>query len=192
MKAIKLIIIVAFLFPIINHVQAQPFKVKNQKVTIKGTSSLHDWESVAESIECKGTYTLINNELTEVKDVSLKVKVDGIKSPKGKTMDNKTYEAFKYEKHPYIIFVLHTVKIDEVHSVMNLNADLTMAGVTKPITIKSNYQILPGGELRITGSKKLMMTDYNMVPPTAMMGTIKVGDEVEVIFDMTLNNNKVL
>ena len=192
MKAIRLFIIAVFLFSIANHTQAQSFQLKNHKMTIKGTSSLHDWESAVESIECKGTYRLTDNVLTEVKDVSLKVKVAGIKSSKGKTMDNKTYEAFQYEKNPYISFSLRTAKIDEVNSVINVNGDLTMAGVTRAITIKLNYQILPENQLRVIGSKKLIMTDFNMVPPTAMMGTIKVGDEVEVIFDLTLNNNKVL
>jgi len=169
MKAVRLFIIALFLFSIANHTQAQSFQLKNHKVIIKGTSSLHDWESAVESIECKGTYQLADNVLTEVKDVSLKIKVAGIKSTKGKMMDNKTYEAFQYEKNPYISFSLRTARVDEANSVINVNGDLTMAGVTRAITIKLNYQILPGGELRIIGSKKLIMTDFNMVPPTAMM-----------------------
>ncbi len=36
------------------------------------------------------------------------------------------------------------------------------------------------------------MTSYKMKPPTAIFGTIKVGDEVTVVFDliMTPSNSK--
>jgi hypothetical protein len=31
------------------------------------------------------------------------------------------------------------------------------------------------------------MRDYKMTPPTAVMGTIKVGEEVTINFDLTLS-----
>jgi polyisoprenoid-binding protein YceI len=45
-----------------------------------------------------------------------------------------------------------------------------------------------GGDQSITfnGSKKIKMTDFGISPPTALMGTMTTGDEVEVIFQVTL------
>jgi hypothetical protein len=40
--------------------------------------------------------------------------------------------------------------------------------------------------MQISGSKKLKMTEFDMVPPTALMGTIKTGDEVTVTFNLNL------
>jgi hypothetical protein len=57
--------------------------------------------------------------------------------------------------------------------------------------VQAKYKILPNGELQLTVSKKLKMTDFKMEPPTAMMGTIKVGDEVTVIFDVTVNTKLI-
>jgi hypothetical protein len=48
---------------------------------------------------------------------------------------------------------------------------------------------LANGDVQIIGSRKLNMKDFNMVPPTAMMGTIKVGEEVTVNFNLTLTNS---
>jgi hypothetical protein len=62
-----------------------------------------------------------------------------------------------------------------------------MAGVTKPVDLNLTYKILPGGELQITGSKQLTMSEFKMEPPTAMMGTIKVGDPVEVMIELILS-----
>jgi hypothetical protein len=194
MKTISLLsITVGLLFFQINSLQAQSFKLKNYKMTVKGTSSLHEWESDVEKMECKGTYALVNNLLADVKDVVIKIPVTSIKSTHGKTMDNKTYDAFNYEEYPFIIFTLNTKKINEANSTLDLKGHLAMAGSTKAINISVHYKILPNGELQIIGSQKLIMTVYGMEPPTAMMGAIKVGNEVTVTFDLTLAiNNTIL
>jgi polyisoprenoid-binding protein YceI len=161
-------------------------KVKAFKMTVQGTSSLHDWESVIEKIECKASYTIEQSVLTEIKEAIVKIPVESIKSPKGKMMDNKTYEAFDHKKNPMIIFALSSVKTNA--SVADLKGMLTMAGAAQPIDLRVTYKILPNGDLQITGTKKIKMTDFRMEPPTAMMGTIKVGDEVTVKFELTLTN----
>ena len=66
-----------------------------------------------------------------------------------------------------------------------------MAGATRPIELQAKYKVLPSGELQVTVSKALKMTDFKMEPPTAMMGTIKVGDEVTVNFDATINTKLI-
>jgi len=193
MKALKVLVIIFWAFGIqINSVQAQPFRVKTQKLIISGTSSLHDWESTVEKLECKGSFTLSNNSLSDLRDVVVKIPVTAIKSTKGKIMDNKTYDAFSHEKNPLITFTMTSKKIDTGKSSVDLSGTLAMAGVTRSIEMSLNYKLLPGGELQITGSKKLAMTDFKMEPPTAMMGTIKVGNEVLVSFEMVLSPNSTL
>jgi polyisoprenoid-binding protein YceI len=183
---------VGLLFVQIFNLQAQSFKLKTYKVTVKGTSTLHEWESVVEKVDAKGFYALENNELVDVKDVVIKIPVTSIKSTKGKIMDNKTYEAFSYEKFPHIIFTLNTKKINGANSTISVTGKLSMGGATNQIDLNLNYKLLPYGELQLTGSKKLLMTDFKMQPPTAMMGTIKVGNEVIVTFDITLTSNNTI
>jgi polyisoprenoid-binding protein YceI len=102
-------------------------------------------------------------------------------------MDNKTYDAFNYEKYPLIVFTLTSEKINSSNLTADLKGTLAMAGASRPIDVQISYKILGNGDLQIIGSKKLKMTDFNMEPPTAMMGTIKVGDEVTVSFDIVLS-----
>ncbi len=194
MKATKILLIPVLLLVIhLKSVQAQqPLQVKTYSLTIEGTSSLHDWESVVEKLDCKGTFTVANNSLTEIKGVVVAIPVKSIKSPKGKMMDNKTYEAFNYEKNPSIIFTMTGSKIYESKGTIDALGTLTMAGMTKSIDLSLNYKVLPNGELRITGSKKLLMTDFRMEPPTAMMGAIKVANEVVVKIDLTLTPGTAL
>jgi polyisoprenoid-binding protein YceI len=185
-------ITVLVLFVQSNFLAAQSFTTKINSATVTGTSSLHDWESTIEKIECTGTFTLANNTLSDVKGIVVKIPVTSLKSTKGKMMDNKTYEAFNYEKNPTITFTLNKKKINTSTSTLEVDGTLSMAGVTKAISLTLTYRVLPNGALQIIGSKKLTMTEFKMEPPKAMMGTIKVGDEVTVNIDLTLNSNNTL
>ena len=188
MKALRVLpLIICVLAIHFQNAQAQSFNVKSCNIVVAGTSSLHDFESNVETADIKGSYTLSSQSLTDLSNVVVKIPVKAIKSTKGKMMDNKTWDAFNFEKNPVIVFTLSGTTIHPDKGTINAKGTLTMAGVTKTIDLPLSYKLLPGGELKITGAKKLKLTDFKMEPPTAMMGTIKVGDEVEVRFDVVLS-----
>lgn len=191
-KAVPLIIFLTglVLFPYIPQAQTT-YKGKQNKMSVTGSSTLHEWESEVTQVESSGTLTLDGSQITAIKDVVVKMPVTGIKSTKGKTMDNKTYEAFNSDKNPTIQYKLTSAKVSgSGEFTIVANGNLTMAGATKPIEITAKAKVLGNGDVQITGSQKLNMKDFNMTPPTAMMGTIKVGEEVTVKFDITLTPNK--
>lgn len=189
MKAMKFILITVWVLAIhLQTVHGQMFSVKSYKLSVKGTSSLHDWESAVDKLEAKGSFVLVNNALSDIRDVVVKIPVKSIKSTKGKMMDNKTWGAFNHDKNPMIKFTLTDKKINAAKTSLVANGTLMMAGVTKPLELHLNYKLLPGGELQISGTHRLLMSDFKMEAPTAMMGTIKVGDEVLVNLEMILLN----
>ena len=172
--------------------QAQTnFLLKSVTASVNGSSSLHDWESKITKIEFKGALKTEGNTLKSIKDVQIKIPVEGIKSEEGRIMDHKTFEAFDSKKNPYIIYTLSSalVKIDANQMVtIEASGKLTMAGTTKSVTLTSKGKVLPNGDVQLFISKKLKMTDFKMVPPTAVLGTIKVGDEITVKFDLVLTH----
>ena len=193
MKAIRSLLIVALITALqLNLLQAQGVSVKNYDFTVSGTSTLHDWESRVEKIECNASLVIVNNALSDVERLVVTIPVKAIKSTKGKIMDNKTWEAFHYEKYPSITFTLtqRTLNVSD-HSI-EVTGDLTMAGVTRRIQFTAAYKSLPDGDMEVIGSKQLRMTDFKMEPPTAMMGTIKVGDQITIAFQLVLTQNQTL
>ena len=194
MKPLKHLLLPFLLTALVGHdaLAQETIQLKTFSLKVQGTSTLHEWESNVEQLDCKGSFTVSNNSLTEIRNVVINIPVTSIKSPKGKLMDNKTYDAFHFEKNPRITFLMTGCKIEEGKGQLSATGSLSMAGVTRPIDLILNYKVLPGAELRITGSKKLSMSDFKMEPPTAMMGTIKVGDEVVVILDLTLTHGTAL
>jgi polyisoprenoid-binding protein YceI len=170
---------------------AQLLKVKVNNMSVSGSSTLHEWESQITKAEWKGLFDIQNLALVGATNVEVKIPVESIKSTKGKMMDSKTYDAFNYEKHPFIVYTLSSLKVNEAAGVLNAKGTLSMAGVTNPIDLEAKYKVLPNGELQLAVSKTFKMTEYKMEPPTAMMGTIKVGDEVTVKFDVTINARQI-
>lgn len=157
---------------------------KNSVITINGTSNLHDWKSKTEQIN--GELILSGNN--QVKSFKLDIPVKSIKSGE-KLMDSKTYETFDANKHPNIAFRLTDVTNlqingDNVNVVFNGN--LTMAGTTRKVAIKANGKNIKQGTYVFNGNVPLKMTDFQMKPPTALLGTLKVGDGIKLEFDITL------
>jgi polyisoprenoid-binding protein YceI len=190
MKARQLLILIASMLLLqAGSINAQSFKVKTFKMTVNGTSSMHDWESQVEKLDVQGSYKVEANALVDIKSAVVKIPVKSIKSPKGKIMDNKTYEAFNSDKYPTIVFTLSSKKLNGSNLTAEVKGTLAMAGTTKQIDLLITYKVLTNGDLQIVGSKKIKMTEFNMEPPTAMMGAIKVGDEVIINFDIVLSNS---
>ena len=157
---------------------------KNSVITINGTSNLHDWKSKSEQIN--GELILSGNN--QVKSFKLDIPVKSIKSGE-KLMDSKTYETFDANKHPNIAFRLTDVTNlqingDNVNVVFNGN--LTIAGTTRKVAIKANGKNIKQGTYVFNGNVPLKMTDFQMKPPTALLGTLKVGDGIKLEFDITL------
>ena len=174
----------------IYRVEAQTnFTLKSSKASVQGTSSLHDWESEIIQMACKGSFLIKSNALQSVKDVEIKIPVTGIKSKEGRTMDNKTYKASKSDKNPFIIYSLTLAQVindDHQDATIEASGNLKMAGSTQPVMLTVKSKLLANGDLQLSVSKKIKMTSYKIKPPTALFGTIKVGNELTVIFDLVM------
>jgi len=165
------------------------FSVKSIKGTVAGTSTLHPWESQITRIACKGAFKSVNKEIESVMDVEVKIPVESIKSTEGNIMDNKTYETFKSDKFPNIVYTFKSEKVNidaRQAVVIHISGNLTMAGKTKTVKLTANGKVLPNGDLQLSVSQQLKMSDFEMKPPKIMFGTVKVGDEITVNFDLVL------
>ena len=185
------------LFTFVSQAQVKTLTLQNEesKMTIEGTSTLHDWTS--EVNEMSGTVTIKSSLADQIEagegiqDVEFKAKVESIESGRGSTMDKRTYNALKYEEHPEIIFKLDKGDITSVSGSsfqLNTSGQLTIAGETKEIELNVEGKKLSDGKFQFQGSKAINMTEYNVEPPTAMFGQIVTGEEVTINFDLVFSN----
>lgn len=165
-------------------------------MTVSGTSTLHDWTSEVDTI--KGSVEMgkkmVEKEKAKngdaINSVKIVVPVISIISPRGATMDKKTYNALKSEEHPDIIFELVDNKVSSANGntfAVSASGDLTIAGKKNPVEFPVEGKIISSEKVSFTGSYKLNMTDYEMEPPSAMFGQIVTGEEIIIKFELIVS-----
>ncbi len=166
--------------------QVLKFSPKNSVITIQGTSNLHDWKSKTEQL--KGEIVLASEN--QLQSLTLEIPVKSIKSGE-KLMDSKTYDTFNADKHPNIIFKMtEVVSFQRNGNQLNVtvNGNLSLAGTTRNVTIKVKGTVNQSGQYIVSGEYSFKMTDFKMIPPKALMGALKVGDNINLQFNVTLTD----
>ncbi|WP_405605771.1 YceI family protein [Polaribacter sp. Asnod1-A03] len=167
---------------------AQEYNVdtKNSTLLVYGTSNIHDWEIETENQT--GTISLDKSNDFQIKKLNLVVEAESLKSGKG-GMDKNTYKALNTKKFKTIEFQFVSSKeitdLKDGNFKIKSKGNLTIAGVTKEILLDFNLNI-NGETIKLVGEKSIRMTDYNVSPPTALLGTIKTGDTVTIKFNTIL------
>jgi polyisoprenoid-binding protein YceI len=154
-------------------------------MTIQGTSSLHDWEEKVDKFEVNLSVKTRDKEITSIDRANFTCKAKSISS-ESSTMTNKTLEALKAKDYPDISFKL--VSVEKLSSQEGnfsgiISGDITLAGVTKRISISFTGNIA-NKKITLKGYKMVSLKDYNIKPPTAMLGTLKTGDQVTISFNL--------
>ena len=163
------------------------YKVKTYNMEVAGTSNLHDWTASVEKISGTLKVTAESGKALDIKDVELIFDAKSLKGSKGSIMDSKIKDALKSEKFPTIQFKLNQIENTSFQggtSHIKATGLLTISGTNRPISLSTTGKLLPNGEIEITGSSKLKMSDFKIDPPTAMLGTLKTADEVTVTFKL--------
>lgn len=166
---------------------------EKSSVSITGTSSLHDWHESVGDYTIKITFAKNDGTTPAIEKVAFIATSSSVTSD-NKIMTDKTLNALQAKEYPEITFIStgsSTIVISEGNFTSNVTGDLNLNGVTKRLSIplRGSYS---GDKLEINASQKLKMSDYQIKSPTAMLGTLKTGDEVTVHldlkFDISSNN----
>ncbi len=145
----------------------------DSKLTIDGTSTVHDWTVTANTMD--GTLITEGNS---PKEIDFNVVVADIISERGATMDKKMHTALGKDTSPKVRFDLKEVKN---HS--TFIGTLTIAGNEQEVEITGQMDTT-GDTITISGEHGIALKDFNIEPPTAMFGQVIVGDDVTVKFDL--------
>lgn len=160
------------------------------KLRVEGTSSVHDWacevKAFTGSIE-GGTAAQPTSVLEALSHVQVTVPVAALECKNG-TMNKKAQEALKADENPAIQYVMQSAEVQaegtDGWTTMKATGQLRIAGVEKPMTMTVKGRRNDDGTFRFTGSTPLLMSDFGMKAPTAMLGAMKTGDRVVVHFDV--------
>jgi polyisoprenoid-binding protein YceI len=178
---------VAFILVVQVNVLAQErFVVAEQsKMVIKGTSSIHDWETNVTEINGSGVFALNSNSVESVNNFQMSIPVKSLESGK-KGLDNKVYEALKANKSPKIEFQFRDAN-QITPGKITVNGKMTIAGKSKDVQLTSDYKV-ENGNVIVNGSHSMKMTEFDVDPPTAMLGTVRAGDQIQIEYNLVFTN----
>jgi polyisoprenoid-binding protein YceI len=159
---------------------------KDYSVTINGTSNLHNWNESVGTVTGSGTVNWNSDGSFNLEVISIKMEVLSIKSDVGGAMNNNTYKALKADANPEIIFTLSipvkSIKTDSAANTISASGNMTIAGVTKPVVMQVKAFMPQKGVMEFEGSQIIMMSDYGVKPPTALLGMLKTGNAITITF----------
>ena len=155
---------------------------------VSGTSTLHDWTMKDLKADCSATLDLnANGQLDALSALSFATPVNALKS-EHKSMDKNAYKALKSDKAPQISYVMSSVTITQssAGSTVACKGKLTIAGTARDEDLIAVCKTNTDNTITVTGTKKISMEQYNIKPPTFMLGTVKTGNDIVLTFNLTL------
>ncbi|MEE4196834.1 MAG: YceI family protein [Bacteroidales bacterium] len=184
MKKMNLLILLVGLTALVSAQTRYNLDNTGSSIVVEGTSSVHDWEMEANGLKSAVVLHFNDNKLTEIKDAEFSCLAENVVSDNS-IMNNKTHDALKAKKHPQISFRLKSVdRLDVTGNSVSgeVSGILKIAGVSQSIRFNFTGHLNPGHMFTISGTVPLMMSDFNIDPPTAMLGALKTGDKVKINF----------
>jgi polyisoprenoid-binding protein YceI len=186
MKKVNISIMVMFFMLLLNtQMNSQNFSLNkaNSTLTVSGTSNLHDWDIISNNFS--GKLQISDITTAQIENLEVYINSESLKSGKN-AMDKKTYKALKTDDYKSIKFKMVELKsnnkIDDSTFEIKLIAEITICEVTKLLPIDC-LLTKKGHVVNITGSCTMKMSDFNIEPPTALLGAITTGDAISIKFN---------
>jgi polyisoprenoid-binding protein YceI len=170
--------------------ESAPIKIATSKVTITGTTNVHGYTAATSTVRLTGVKagTFDGDLMTLVSQPALlqtfeiAIPAVSLKSPKD-GIDKNMHKALKADKFADITFRMKSI---EKHGAgVRAFGTLTIAGVTKDITLDLAAK-RSGSNLLVTGELPLLMTDYGITPPKAMLGMMKTDPKITISLELVL------
>jgi len=171
---------------------AAPLAISTARITITGTSNVHDY--TASTTDARVTRVQFGNTAAgdrswdaartpgglEAFDIA--IAGASLKSPK-EGIDKNMHKALKVNEHADITFSLK--RIEGAPEALQAIGTLRIAGVERDVTLPL-VTVKKGATLVVTGAIDVLMTDYGIAPPKAMLGMVKTDPKVTVSFEIVL------
>lgn len=165
------------------------------EMVIDGTSNIRDWDADVKTINA--TFRMADVDLSDPSAISadhfetleFSIPVEDIESGSGRLTKN-IHKYLKGDDHPNITFNMtdvESVSVDGDKVMITANGVVNAAGVDNKTTMQVEATLNGDGTITFTGAHEMKMTDFNIDPPTAMLGSIRARDEFDLVYNLTFS-----
>jgi len=167
---------------------------------LEGSSNVHEWESRTSQPTVKLLRDASAADPADVAALDQWLRAGGLRgldlgvplatmhSKKGSTLDKNMLKALKADQNPEITFHVTQAKVGSATGdsiAVSADGVLKIAGRERPVTVAGRLVRSEAG-VWLRGRHGLRMSDYDVKPPTMMLGTMRVHDSLSVYFDLLL------
>jgi polyisoprenoid-binding protein YceI len=105
-------------------------------------------------------------------------------------MNEHMLKAVKAEQNPTIKFTLASYDVAKAGDGVQgtLRGTLALGGAQHPIDVSAVATDAGNGAMRIVGGYEVALSAFDLERPSLMFGRIKVGDKIQVKFDLVLKS----
>ena len=163
-------------------------------ITIHGETNVNNFHCTLNK-SSKGDHILVrnvwSNQKLDFEEFILKYKVEDFECGLN-AMNNDFKEILKAEEVPFLTLQLNSITINPENAAFeNLDVDaeveVSIAGIKRKIqVIDGKVHNHTPAHLTLMGRKKLLMTDFELEPPTKFLGMVKVMDDIEIEFEISM------
>jgi hypothetical protein len=170
-----------------------PLALASAKVSLAGTSNIHEF--TAATTEVRVTRVALANGVSgpgllaavlnpgAVEAFEIAIRTAALSSPK-EGIDKNMHKALKAVEFKDITFRLLRLEATPAAALKAIGL-LKIAGVEKEVAFELKTAATATA-LTVTGTVPLLMTDYGIAPPKAMLGMLKTDPKITVTFDVVL------
>jgi Uncharacterized conserved protein len=162
-------------------------------LSLSGTSTLHGFTCKTDNIQAfidvdpgyRKDFTAIAKPITSAR---IEIPAKSLKCGEGK-MDNNMYDVLKANDNPTITFILSTYDLADGLTTSNgftakTTGKLTIAGHDNTCLLTVKAVRGDDGSIVASGTHSLLLTDFGIKPPRFMFGTLRVGNEIKIQFNL--------
>lgn len=171
-----------------------PLALESGLVTLAGTSNVHAYTASTTKVQvtrsrisaASAGVNLWDNALKPgaVEVFEIAIPAASLTSPKG-DLDKNMHKALKVEQFPDITFRLVRLETTDAADGSRAVGMLKIAGVEREVALTITTKRARSG-LNVQGTVELLMTDYGISPPKAMLGMLKTDPKVTITFETVL------
>jgi len=181
-------------FGVVARAQA-PLAIDSARITVSGTSNIHAYAATTTTVRVTRSQVagavagpdfwteVLKPGAIEAFEVA--IPAGTLSSPK-EGLDKNMHKALKVQEYADITFRL--VRLDTSNKTdgrARAIGMLRIAGVEKEVAIEITTK-RTGSTLSVHGVVDMLMTDYGIKPPTAMLGMLKTDPKITVTFETVL------
>lgn len=126
---------------------------------------------------------------TQATSVEVIIPVKGLDCGK-RQMNRDMYRTLKADDYPEIQFeltqayIVGDAPVEGNSYLIRVEGELTVAGETRHVAFEALGEMGATNKYKIRGKKDILMTDFGIEPPTALLGLVKARDELVVHFEL--------